>query len=407
MIAGRLPVRHDTDGDFTTAEILEWAATGGPVRPGTAAGTSDGRGDEVVMREFETSQLFRPPVGHAVATLTPDRAEAWLALAARWVTQAFPGADVRYVNTACKLLGAVWLRARSDSAWPTDAIRREIGAVAAGVEALSDQLIAWLRSRPAEDGRSGIGTGEDVPSTPGHERTTPTRVTIAGPSVLVLSGAGSSNARRFAHAAAAAGLSRVRICEYGSQAPAGHQASSYDEAWYPAGQSSGAPAPASFPSPFAVTRADGWDRVRAAAEHSATDLVVLLGMPVVPMPVLGSSRFGAVNAHNGALPGYRGMDAVGWALLEGTPPTCTVHRVSAGPDTGDVVTAADVPITPLATLRRRMKEQQLRLLLDVTTHLRDTGTLPLAVEQPADAGRTFYRLHPHLKRVLNDGMRRP
>ncbi|MFI6281686.1 formyltransferase family protein [Streptomyces sp. NPDC050988] len=131
------------------------------------------------------------------------------------------------------------------------------------------------------------------------------------------------------------------------------------------------------------------------------DLLVLLGMPIVPTAILTIPTLATINAHNGALPTYRGMDAVGWALLNNDPITCTVHRVTAGVDTGPVLLTQAVPLSPRQTLRRRVKSTQLTLLSAVTAHTATARQLPDGVSQSPHLARQFYRLHPHLKRILD------
>jgi methionyl-tRNA formyltransferase len=129
--------------------------------------------------------------------------------------------------------------------------------------------------------------------------------------------------------------------------------------------------------------------------------VILAGMPVVPAPVLAAARLGVINAHNGALPAYRGMDAVGWALLNGDPVTCTAHIARPAVDAGEVIAALGVPPAPAATLRSRVKDAQVALLLDAAAFTARQGRLPEAAPQRPGAGRHYYRLHPHLKRLLD------
>jgi methionyl-tRNA formyltransferase len=123
-------------------------------------------------------------------------------------------------------------------------------------------------------------------------------------------------------------------------------------------------------------------------------------MPIVPALVLDTARLGVLNAHNGALPGYRGMDAVGWALLNNDPVVCTLHLARPAVDTGEVLACHVVPIDPLHTLRRRVKATQMQLLVSGAAYVAATGHLPEATPQP-QAWRQFYRLHPHLKRLLD------
>jgi len=144
-----------------------------------------------------------------------------------------------------------------------------------------------------------------------------------------------------------------------------------------------------------------WDQVAAVLQRHRADLVVLLGMPIVPARILRLARLGVINAHNGALPSYRGMDAVAWALMYGDAIVCTLHLASAEVDTGDVLASEPVPFAPAATLRGRVKTAQLRLLLAAARFAVETSRLPDACAQPARGARRFYPLHPHLKRILD------
>jgi methionyl-tRNA formyltransferase len=154
------------------------------------------------------------------------------------------------------------------------------------------------------------------------------------------------------------------------------------------------------PDSVPVTTAASWDQVMAAIRAVDADLVLLVGMPLVPARVLAAARLGVLNAHNGALPSHRGMDAVGWALLHNQPIVCSLHLARPAVDTGEVVAAHPVPLAPACTLAARVKTTQLRLLLAGAAHVAATGALPDVTPQPA-AGTQFYRLHPHLKRLLD------
>ncbi|MGH3803360.1 MAG: formyltransferase family protein, partial [Pseudonocardiaceae bacterium] len=170
-------------------------------------------------------------------------------------------------------------------------------------------------------------------------------------------------------------------------------------AWYPPAAADLAAAPR-VPDDVPVTTARSWDEVRAAIRATDVDLVLLVGMPVVPARVLDAARLGVLNAHNGALPSHRGMDAVGWALLHNQPIVCSLHLARPAVDAGEVVAAHPVLVAPVRTLAARMKTTQLRLLLAGATHAAVTGALPDLTPQPA-TGTQFYRLHPHLKRLLD------
>jgi folate-dependent phosphoribosylglycinamide formyltransferase PurN len=148
------------------------------------------------------------------------------------------------------------------------------------------------------------------------------------------------------------------------------------------------------------TLAGSWDEVVAAIRAAAADLVLLVGMPIVPARVLDAPTLGVLNAHNGALPSHRGMDAVGWALLHDQPIVCTLHLARPAVDAGEVIAACPVPVTPTPTLAARVKTAQLRLLLAGASQVAATGVLPDLTPQLGN-GTQYYRLHPHLKRLLD------
>jgi hypothetical protein len=416
----RYPVRHYADGDFTTAEIL--AATAGtrvpepaPVpAPGLAQAALDARlwrldgtigleslaghapgtrthadldeADFALLRAFETAPLWTVPVGQSTAGLSPATARAWLVLAARWAALAGQTGDLRFLNTACKLLGATWAVHRETAQAPTG-----LPSAAKSVEAASANIAQLLAGRVIPAG----GPGQ-------HHRIQRTGV-LAGageqaPAIVLLAAAGSGTARRLAAEAVTAGVPVSRLCWYEAREAGPPAESAYAQAWYP---------------PEAGTAARGWQVPRgtpqvtarnwdeAAAALRGADLVILAGMPVVPAAVLATARLGVINAHNGALPAYRGMDAVGWALLNGDPVTCTVHIARPAVDAGEVIADLGIPPAPAGTLRSRVKDAQVTLLLDAAAFTARHGRLPGAAPQRAGAGRHYYRMHPHLKRLLD------
>lgn len=68
------------------------------------------------------------------------------------------------------------------------------------------------------------------------------------------------------------------------------------------------------------------------------DFLFVYGTGLVESHVFNKPAFGAVNAHGGLLPGYRGLDTNLWAALEGRPDdmAVTLHKVDADYDTGEV-----------------------------------------------------------------------
>jgi len=416
----RHPVRVDLDGDFALADLLALPDTGparritatqatlarlwrpdaavpaepvtGPPPGATTAPGSPTQADAALLHRIETGGLFRPPVHTQVATLTPEAAAAWLALAAHWIDLSRATGDLRFLNSACKLTGAVWIRRHGGAgAWGGPGLTTQLAAVGRLLGEATDRLSSRLAHRVLLP----------EPARPGDEELRPTRFTGAARTrTVVLAAAGSRSASRLITAATAAGLPIETVCWYPAGSRSGPAAASnYSSAWYPPTLPDLSPPPR-VPNDVPVTTAESWDDVAAAIRAVDADLVLLVGMSVLPARVLDAAKLGVLNAHNGALPVQRGMDAVGWALLHNQPIVCSLHLARPAVDAGEVLAAHPVPVAPTRTLAARVKAAQLRLLLAGAAHVAATGALPDLTPQPA-AGTQFYRLHPHLKRVLD------
>ncbi|MDQ2881606.1 MAG: hypothetical protein M3Y48_10350 [Actinomycetota bacterium] len=423
--AARHPVLVDTDGDFALDDLLALPGSGPARRITTAQATlvalwrlhaantaelaapsqpgevttpdTPTQDDAHLLHRIETSGLFRPPVRERVAALTPAVGGAWLALAARWVDLSLACGDLRFLNTACKLTGAVWLHRcrtsrdiRAGGAWQESGLTGQLAALGHSLGKATDQLQRRLADR--------ILLGESATS--GDEALRPDRLASHDRTrIVVLANSESSSAGRLVTAATAAGLPIEAVCWYTASRTGPAVSSNYSSAWYPPAPPDLAPAPG-MPDHVPVATARSWDEVTAAVRAADADLVLLVGMPVVPARVLDAAKLGVLNAHNGALPSHRGMDAVGWALLHNQPIVCSLHLARPTVDTGEVLAAHPVPVTPVGTLAARVKTTQLRLLLAGAGHVAATGSLPDLTPQPA-MGTQLYRLHPHLKRLLD------
>ncbi|MGH3754602.1 MAG: formyltransferase family protein [Pseudonocardiaceae bacterium] len=423
-VRGRTPTRHpvqvDLDGDFALGDLLALPDTGpahritatqatlatlwrlNPAVPAEPAASSQPGAttvphtqtdaDVALLHRTETGGLFRPPVHGQVAALTPELGAAWLALAAHWIDLSRSSGDLRFLNTACKLTGAVWIHHNGAAGvWGGPGLTAHLAAVGRLLGEATDLLRSRLANR--------ILLAE--PAKPGDEELRPARLTgTVRARTVVLAAAGSRSAGRLVTATTAAGLPIETVCWY-TAAPHGGPAvsSNYSSMWYPPTPPAPSPTPG-VPNGVPVTSAESWDDVAAAIRAADADIVLLVGMPVIPARVLGAAKLGVLNAHNGALPSHRGMDAVGWALLHNQPIVCSLHLARPAVDAGEVLAAHPVPVAPTRTLAARVKATQLRLLLAGAAHVAATGALPDSTPQPA-AGTQFYRLHPHLKRLLD------
>jgi len=80
------------------------------------------------------------------------------------------------------------------------------------------------------------------------------------------------------------------------------------------------------------------------------DLVITSGCPMVPMACLASVRHGGINLHPSALPRYRGADPLLWQVADGVREIgVTVHRLTAGSDTGAIIASRSTARPPRAS----------------------------------------------------------
>ena len=148
-----------------------------------------------------------------------------------------------------------------------------------------------------------------------------------------------------------------------------------------------------------VADVNGADCKRTLVKQQV-DLMILGGAPIVRAHILQVPRVGTLNAHQGALPRFRGMNVIEWALLEGTAPTISVHFVDPGVDTGDIVAMEPIPLQPgdqLSSVRTRSGKIQSELLARMAS-LAMQGALPRR-SQCFEDGRQYYSMHPCLKAV--------
>jgi phosphoribosylglycinamide formyltransferase-1 len=113
---------------------------------------------------------------------------------------------------------------------------------------------------------------------------------------------------------------------------------------------------------------DTWNVALAERVAAASPaLVVLAGfMRIVGAPLLERFEGRIINVHPSLLPAFPGIDGPGQALAAGAKISgCTVHRVDAGVDSGEILAQAAVPILPTddaEALHARIQKQEHRLL---------------------------------------------
>lgn len=117
----------------------------------------------------------------------------------------------------------------------------------------------------------------------------------------------------------------------------------------------------------------------------------------------------AINLHNALLPWNRGLDAILWSFVDGTPQGVTIHRMDAGLDTGDILAQRPLHFRGGDTLRTvyaGFEAEMLALFREHWPAIR-TGDCP-ASAQPAGAGtRHFGRDRQAIAHHLADGWDTP
>jgi len=234
-------------------------------------------------------------VAESCDALTDGQARAWLSLAAHWIGVSGATRDLRFFNAAFKLLGAVHASRASESR----SVSSEVRLVAQLTATATSELCGHLASHFQAACGPEVSASDWLPV-----RQPAATFAARPPRIVLLAGLGSDTAGRLAIMADAVGVRLAALCWF---APPRHdqQASSYDDAWYPAAYPPQATSPA-LAVPIAQARADSWDRVSDILLEHDTDLVILAGMPIVPAGVLGLAREIVVNLGGSPLPRWLG-----------------------------------------------------------------------------------------------------
>ncbi|MFO1039029.1 MAG: formyltransferase family protein [Geminicoccaceae bacterium] len=142
-------------------------------------------------------------------------------------------------------------------------------------------------------------------------------------------------------------------------------------------------------------------RILALLDELRPDAVVHTGGGILPREIIARAGRGALNAHNSVLPGYRGLDAAHWALLEGRADLVGVtgHLIDPGIDTGPVLVVRRLDVRAFPdprTLRAAYWALMPKVLVEATT-----GLLQGRTPEPQTPGsRQYFALHPRLRPLV-------
>lgn len=120
------------------------------------------------------------------------------------------------------------------------------------------------------------------------------------------------------------------------------------------------------------------DAQKSFAELKADAAVVVAYGLLLPQPILDAPRFGCFNVHASLLPRWRGAAPIQRAIMAGDAESgVTIMRMELGLDTGPMMKAGRVPITPETTASSMHDELAVlgaKLMLEVLKQPENTGT---------------------------------
>lgn len=126
-------------------------------------------------------------------------------------------------------------------------------------------------------------------------------------------------------------------------------------------------------------------------EELAPDVIAVTAFgQILPESILNIPKYGCINVHGSLLPKYRGAAPMQWAIINGEKVTgITTMFMAKGMDTGDMLLATEVEITPednFSSVHDKMAEAGADLLLDTLAALQ-AGTVKRV---PQDHGAATY-----------------
>lgn len=120
-------------------------------------------------------------------------------------------------------------------------------------------------------------------------------------------------------------------------------------------------------------------------------LFSIANLTVIPSNILALAKRGAINFHDGPLPGMAGLNTPVWALLEGAQThAVTWHMMEAGIDTGDIVATRDVAIAGDETAHSLNSKCYAAALDSFAALVSQIETSTLSPRPQEQAGRRYF-----------------
>ena len=133
-----------------------------------------------------------------------------------------------------------------------------------------------------------------------------------------------------------------------------------------------------------------------------TDLVVYAGGGILRKKFIRIPNIGILNAHSGHLPFFRGMNVIEWSLLYNKKPTITVHMISEGIDTGDILFHKSIPIkkdNTILDIRGEAVVAEVESLIHVISNFDEI--YEERISQKEYSGTQFFIMHKRLVKIAS------
>ncbi len=138
------------------------------------------------------------------------------------------------------------------------------------------------------------------------------------------------------------------------------------------------------------------------------DILAIMVPTILREEIINKPTVGAVNAHAGILPEYRGVDSRRWAILEGGELGVTAHIVDAGVDTGPVLARTRLELEKgdtVATLdRRNYYQNKWQTLVEALQAIEEGHCEPQ--EQALEDGKQYFWMHRELRCIVDEFLNR-
>lgn len=112
------------------------------------------------------------------------------------------------------------------------------------------------------------------------------------------------------------------------------------------------------------------------------DLYLVCGAGILSAECVSNKRI--LNAHPGAIPAVRGLDALKWALLDNQPLGNTLHYIDAEVDAGEVIAILETPLfasDTFASISKRHYDLEIAMMQNFAYYLghprNDFSNLPI------------------------------